>query len=379
MTYTIVVDKQPRTNPTLNKREYNINIDGELLKKGDICDELLIKNGYAQLIKKIAVNKYHITTILPKPIIKDLGYIDIELFEGENYIYLKDLEGNSMHIEYLVKNDFTESYATKVELNSAIKQSAFEINLSVDKKIENMTTEEEMKAAIEILSDTINFEVSKKLNKDEFSTQLQIDYESVRIAWNTISEFIQFINGQLQIKNSNKKLLMALAKDGQHFYKNNGNEIGKIGLVSQDGKNYLTFSLKAENTNDRMAWGIEINGKFYSVFELTKFGTEGGSYGGILTMISMLYMSNNPIKLMDSYLYGDIMNTVEFSETNNFNVSDTNGKTIFRASQDGVFGDNLINTSNIEKMEFYEDSGLLTLKTKTGTTATFVARSITKP
>lgn len=227
MIYTIVVDKQPKTNPSQEKREYSINVDKELLKKDNVSDELIIKNGYAQIIRRIEINEYYVTNILQKPIIEDLGHINMELFEGENYIYLKGLEGNIMHIEYLVKNDFTDSYATKVELNSAIRESAVEISLSVDKKISGLITEEELKASIEILSDSINLEVSKKLNKDEFSTQLQIDYESVRIAWNKISEYIEFISGQLQIKDSNKKLLMALAKDGQHFYKSNGKEIRK--------------------------------------------------------------------------------------------------------------------------------------------------------
>lgn len=109
-------------------------------------------------------------------------------------------------------------------------------------------------------------------------------------------------------------------------------KFGKIGLISENNKNYLAFSLKAENTNDGMAWGIEIDNKFYSVFELTEFGVEGGSYGGILTMISMLYMANNPIKLMDSYLYGDIRNSVELSDTDSFNILDTSGNITFYVS-----------------------------------------------
>ena len=118
MVYTIVVDKQSRTNPSGEQREVDIEVREELRKKGNIYDEICIKEGKAKLIRRISIGKYKVTKILNNPIEEDLGKINLQLFEGDNYIYIKDKEGNKLYTEYLVKNDFNNIYVIKSELNS---------------------------------------------------------------------------------------------------------------------------------------------------------------------------------------------------------------------------------------------------------------------
>ena len=168
MKYTIVVDKQSRTNPSDEKREITFEID-ELRKKGEIHDDLIIENGQAKVIRRIALSKYNVTSVLENEVIEELGEAKIPLFEGDNYIYVKDEYNNQMCAEYIVKSDFTDMYVTKVEMSSAIEESAEQINLSVTQKLENYSSTEETKALIKLLSDQVALELTKKVNDKDLT------------------------------------------------------------------------------------------------------------------------------------------------------------------------------------------------------------------
>lgn len=170
MKYTIVVDKQSRTNPSNERREISFEID-ELRKKGDIHDDLIIENGQAKVIRRIALSKYNVTSVLANEVIEELGEAKIPLFEGDNYIYVKDEYNNQMCAEYIVKSDFTDMYVTKVEMSSAIEQTAQGIDLSVNKKLEDYSTTQEMQAQIQLKVDSITSTVSKEFaTKGELNT-----------------------------------------------------------------------------------------------------------------------------------------------------------------------------------------------------------------
>ncbi len=163
MKYKIIVDKQSRKNPSAEKREYEIDIE-ELRYKGNIHDNLIITKDEDYVIRRLSLSKYHVLKVLDEPIKEPLQNINIELFEGDNYIYLVDMTGNKLYAEYLIKNEFNDVYITKSETYSAITETAKEIDLNVSQKLENYSTTEEMNALIQLLSNQINLELSKKVN-----------------------------------------------------------------------------------------------------------------------------------------------------------------------------------------------------------------------
>ena len=170
MKYTIVVDKQSRTNPSDEKREITFEID-ELRKKGEIHDDLIIENGQAKVIRRIALSKYNVTSVLENEVIEELGEAKIPLFEGDNYIYVKDEYNNQMCAEYIVKSDFTDMYVTRLEMKSEIEQTAQGIDLTVNKKLEDYSTTQEMQAQIQLKVDSITSSVSKQYaTKGELNT-----------------------------------------------------------------------------------------------------------------------------------------------------------------------------------------------------------------
>lgn len=172
MQYKIIVDKQSRTNPSSEKKEYVIDIE-ELRVKGDVYDSLFITPDEDYVIRRLSLNEYNVLSVLPEPIKQPISDINIELFEGDNYIYLVDMTGNKFYAEYLIKNDFNNTFATRGEMNSAINQTAQSIELSVNQKFEGYSTTEEMNAAINVKANEINSSVNSKL--EDYSTTTEMN------------------------------------------------------------------------------------------------------------------------------------------------------------------------------------------------------------
>lgn len=172
MQYKIIVDKQPSSNPSSEKKEYVIDIE-ELRVKGDVYDSLVITKDEDYVMRRLSLSEYGVLSVLEQEVKEPLENVNIELFEGDNYIYLMDVQGNKFYAEYLIKNDFNDIYATKNEMNSAITQSAQSIELSVNQKLTSYATNEDLEEQVTELNSTItqtaseiNAEVEKKVDEE---------------------------------------------------------------------------------------------------------------------------------------------------------------------------------------------------------------------
>ncbi len=165
MKYKIVVDKQSRTNPSEEKREYEVDIE-ELRFKGDVYDSLVITKDEDYVMRRLELTDFYVLKKLETPIKEPLENINIELFEGDNYIYLIDMTGNKFYAEYLIKNDFNDTYVVKSEMKTAIEESAKGIELSVNQKLQNYSTTEEMNGAINVKASEIDAKVEKKVDAE---------------------------------------------------------------------------------------------------------------------------------------------------------------------------------------------------------------------
>lgn len=100
-------------------------------------------------------------------------------------------------------------------------------------------------------------EISHKVSKDQFGTMIRQSYNDVRIAWNNVSNYIQFEHGSIGIYNgsvtSSKKRSM-FDERGIHFYRD-GYYVGKIGTNALESASYkkgLVFDLEYEGAF--MSW-----------------------------------------------------------------------------------------------------------------------------
>lgn len=301
---------------------YELGITEVLRKNEDIYDEFILENGQAKVIRRI--NKDG--SIKEEETVEELGELSIPLNEGENTIQIKNYYAE-IEAKYAVKNDYTEVFATKVEMHTSIAQTA----------------------------EDINTEVSKKVDETELGTKITQNYESVQIAWNSISEFIQFLNAMLQILGENKKLLMSLDKTGMHFYNSSGQEIGNIGIYNSE----VSFYINGDISGSSMSWGINktINGekKYFPVFLYEGYNTESGTeFGGKFLLEAPLIMQENTLFLgqdMDSsYIQGK-----ETDNRKSTTIGNTDDFYIYNSSGDLIF---VVNSSYLklyEQLEMYAD------------------------
>ena len=317
MQYKIIVDKQSRLNPSGEQKEYTVDIE-ELRVKGNVYDSLVITQDETYVMRRLSLSEYGVLSVLEQEVKEPLEGINIELFEGDNYIYLVDMTGNKFYAEYLIKNDFTDTYATKIEMNTAITQTA----------------------------QNIMFQVNKKVDEDEFGTQLLLNSEALKMAWNQISEYLQLegIEGKasLVIYDENDKKLIVYDSTGQHFYDGSDNIFGEIGVKTVDNQKYVAFSVPSEygqTIQDGMAWGIttESDGKFWPILYIKNFQMANQSAGNFYGQLVL----NSCDLVLGTYLCGIVCGNVRMA------VDDV---------QNGIYF--LDTSSNKALLEVYPDSSI---------------------
>lgn len=186
---------------------------------------------------------------------------------------------NLAYIEFsLIINvsQFTQFAITKLQFEKGTVATNFNMENS------------EFQTGIEQTLDSISTEVSKKVNDEEFGTKVTQNWESVQIAWNQISQFIQFINAMLQIKDSNNALLMTLDRYGQKFYEN----AILLGIIGS------TFYVE-DNSQKGLAFNLEPNGKFMTWGK--KDNDNDDSY-----MAKMYYCAPNSFGRNEEGIYFDV-------------------------------------------------------------------------
>ena len=315
------------TDSKENSKEYELGIEDVLRQKEDVYDEYVLKDGKAQIIRRINEDG----TIKAKETIENLGAFSIELFNGTNILSIKNYTA-SLKAKFAIQNDMTNIYASKVEMNSAIEQTAEQVDINVNKKLESYSKTTEMNTAIKLVSDNITSEVNKKVGKTEVGTYIQQNAEAVKLAWNQISEFIQMMiinnNASFAILDSNKKVLMALDKTGQHFYKSDGTTIfGDMGVQKEDNDQYIAFSVLADynqKLSNGMAWGIKTksDNKFHPIFYIKNFEmaekASDASYGELVLASCNILLDGISTGIIGGNIkmYADEVNsTIQFINT----------------------------------------------------------------
>ena len=89
--------------------------------------------------------------ILDTPQEQHIANLTMELFKGNNYVYLKEYSNWRIYAKYIFNNELNTEFATRVESKTEIRRTADEINLEVSKKV----NEDEVIAAINLSPETI--------------------------------------------------------------------------------------------------------------------------------------------------------------------------------------------------------------------------------
>lgn len=231
-----------------------------------IVDEDQVQKIYNK-IKGLTANTFEGKTIIDPAI--DIG--DKIVINGKNVIYQGEmsLEGMfiaqiSSKIQIKQKEETTVKKESQKVVNRRVQSRIDQAKGKIEQLVEETTENTKNIAKQEISINGITQEVSKKVDETKLGTAIEQNYEHVKVAWNQISDFIQMMiinkNASLAILDKNKNVMMALDKEGQHFYKNDGTEFGEMGVQTVDKQNYISFSVPINynsSVSDGMAWGVK--------------------------------------------------------------------------------------------------------------------------
>lgn len=124
----------------------------------------------------------------------------------------------------------------------------------------------------------LNDKIESKVSDGEFGTLLEQNSHAVKIAWNGISEFIQFEDGALAIYNGeatayNRRSIFD--EDGMHFWRD-GDYLGKIGTNNISGDNALKgFTFDLEESGAYMTWAKRNSGYYAMKWSYANKTVEG--------------------------------------------------------------------------------------------------------
>lgn len=212
-------------------------------------------------------------------------------------------------------DNLTTNYYTKTETNSQITQKAESITSEVSKTYSTKTETSTVKTeAISSANSSTDNKLKNYTETTKLGTAIEQNYEHVKIAWNTICEYLQLEilkgNASLVVRDENGNLIMSLDKTGQHYWVQKDNEDKNIAettlkeiTINNETKKTLMFLLDNAEMNGEgiMAWGYKSGNNVYPVLYVGKFGDE--EFG--LHLATDLIAHANAIKFQNAQIDDD--------------------------------------------------------------------------
>lgn len=247
------------------KEIYELGVLDILRQNGKVYDEFILEKGQAKVIRRVNTNG----TIKEKETTEDLGELKVNLKEGTNVITIQNYSAR-LKAKFALKNNYTEIFATKVEMNSSITQTAEEINLEVKKKVNedniiaslNLSTEKEkdgsemkLKANKIGLEGTVTANENFKIDEHGNMECKKATCDDIIIKNSTIREgFIELksTNGSSSFSvtdTSTDRLNSELSASLLNFNSNLSRNVAQIGVDNASGNGFMSISGIAECGN----------------------------------------------------------------------------------------------------------------------------------
>lgn len=270
------------TDKDNNIKTYSLGITEALRQNSEVCDEVVLENGQAKVIRR--VNKSGSTKA--KESVENLGKLEISLKEGTNTITINNYTAK-IKAKYVIKSAYSDTFATKVEMNSEIKQTKESVDLSVNKKLENYSTTTEMNSAISLKAGEITSSVSKTYETKENVTK---QYSNIKQTTDNITsvvgkkvgndEIISKINQSAESVSIDAKKINingTVSANGNFLVDTDGNMKAKNGIFSGNidiGENNY---LRSKDSKGNILMQIDKNGTdyYFNNVHVGKIGTDG--------------------------------------------------------------------------------------------------------
>lgn len=304
-----------------NKKKIQTNI-GKLNTLNGVYDEFVTDDTGSYIIRRIGVNNDLSLYTLDNEVIEKLLLVNIELNEGYNKIYMESFSNLIYTITYAKKNDYTDIFTRRVEMNALINVNNENIDLKLEKKTDknqiiaqiNMSTEKnEDGSLIQIESDRLNLK-NKKFNLLSDQIEIESPNFSVTKEGNIASksgEIGGFVIDENKLYGIHKKNVIPFTEDDVTKIRNY--LMGNITLTDEeieyldydkDGKvtsrDYILINNLVKNSNNE--YTIEFNSKYIDKLLniqdengqiISRIGTEGAIFNSLKTTGDFYFANQN--------------------------------------------------------------------------------------
>ena len=207
---------------------------------GSVSDEFIWEYNKMKIIHRVGIATNGDYYVLAQPYEEDLGELEITIPEGDGYFVFESFPFATISITYMLKNEYTETFSTKVETRGEIKVASDEINLDVSKKLEGVSDED---------GNVTSASIILAVNKDGSSAKIEADKIGIIGKDGINLEGYTTINGGFSVdKNGNMTANNGKFNGGQITLYNTNAEstqekYAKLKLLTADNENlYTTIS-----------------------------------------------------------------------------------------------------------------------------------------
>lgn len=206
-------------------------------------------------------------------------------------------------------------------------------------QITDTATYEQRISRVEQTADGLTTEVSKKVNSSELSTQIRQSATDVQIAWNNISQVIQFANAMLNVMDSadpaEAKRLFSLGVYGMQFFDRQDNALGHIGLRKLADTSYRSMSFNLDKMGKYLSWSCtEPDDTSYIRFAYYRdnvINPKGFRFS------DNVYLANSPLYIGADT---DSLRTIVYANGGGFKVGTSMPYEVYSSSDTKLFGIN---------------------------------------
>lgn len=250
--------------------KYNFGKIDVLRQLGTVYDEFVLEKNIAKVIRRIGVTSNDTLYELSEPVEEEIGAFSVLVGKGTNIVELMGYQA-SMYAKFVVLNDYTEVFATNVELESSVQLLDGTIELKTSKKVDNDKVLSAINLSpeqIKILADKIQLEGYVTVNQ---TFRIRLD-GSIECVGGNIGGFNIDVNAlysnQVGVV-SNPSDFSGIAfwagadttQIGSAPFKalSNGTVYGVGGFICQDNTRYSNISLSGYVTNGTVTASDFIN------------------------------------------------------------------------------------------------------------------------
>lgn len=203
-----------RTNNEDEPYSLEYNIPANLYKLDNYYDEFILdyENQRCYINRNIGVNENGEKYLLEIPTVEEYEYPTLQLLEGDYKISLPAFENAYIYVRLMTKNIYTDTFATKIEMNSKIEETVDSIDLSVNQKLSNYSTTQEMNTSIDIKANEIEASVQQEISTITGENSIRNGtFENGLQNWNTFAS-----QGDVQVTEyNNKKYAELITMNGE--------------------------------------------------------------------------------------------------------------------------------------------------------------------